>query len=128
MPTLSTQPTSSKRNTATMLFESRHLSAEAIAAELVRLGDSTEPQDCLLRTALIEILNLRNKLTAEQNLLNALEAAGLQTLSSIFGVHCVAVAPGFVRRWICWQGGKHDNLRDAIRQMIALRTRQGTQS
>lgn len=125
MPTLSTQPTSSKRNTATMLYESRELSAEAIAAELQRLGDSTDARDVLMRTALIEILNLRRQLSAEKTLLNTLESLGLETKGSIFGVHCATVAPAYVRRWICWRGKKHDNLRDAIREMIALRTKGG---
>ena len=120
MPTPSTQPTSSNRSTATLLYVPRKISNEAIAAELLTLGDSTDEKDCLLRTALMEVLHLRTKLTAEQSLLDALEAVGLQTTGSIFGVHCASVAPSFLRRWICWQGSKHTSLRSAIQQMITL--------
>lgn len=114
-----------QRTTLTLFFEDRELSSETIASELHRLGDSTGDQDCLMRHALIEILTLRAELAEEQKIVDTLEGFGLQTLSSIFGVHSVVKMPSYQREWICWQRCKHTNLRAAVRQALTLRKPKG---
>lgn len=114
-----------ERTTVTPLFEPRTLSAKAIAVELARLGDSSTVQDCLLRTALLQILSLETALKAEQQIVDTLQEFGLQTLSSMFGVHSTSQPPGFRRKWICWQGREHANLREAVRQAIEVRDKRG---
>ena len=114
-----------ERNTLTRLFEANGLSAQAVAIALEGIGDSTTEADCLLRRCLQEILRLRCELQAEADIVNALEEFGLQTTSSIFGVHSTAVSPSFNRQWVCWQGTRHKDLRSAVRQAVALQRGKG---
>ena len=114
-----------ERTTMTALFGDRTLCADQVARELDRLGDSPTPADCLLRNALLELCRLRTELAEERSLLDCLEELGLQTTSSIFGVSRISSPPGYVSRWMAWQGRKHTNLRDAVRETIQLRRPRG---
>ncbi len=109
------------QTTVTKLFAGRALSAARITAELEQLGDSSSPRDCLLRNALLEILQLRLDLEAEKAIIDTLQDFGLQTLGSIYGVHSTSSPPQYRRQWICWQGRSHASLREAVREAIHLR-------
>jgi hypothetical protein len=109
------------RTTTTTLFEDRAISSKQISKELERIGDSTTDENCKVRNYLIEILQLRRELAAEQEIVNALEDFGPQTTGSIYGVHSFASPPDYHRRWVCWQGQRHTNLRDAVREAIKIR-------